>query len=235
MRHERFQQRLIATFILFRSKAIKHQRSSELGLTLMENLVAIVMITIFISLLTPPILLAVATRIQNRRAEQAMLIAQQEIDRVRRIVETGSYVDSCSTVASYTVNSIDCLPPADSSITALSSIANAAAPNSICSFTCTSAPNSRRAVLTSSGEFFVQSFREPGQALNGQVVAFRVGVRVYHRVAEGNLGSLNTDPASIQLTQGLGEQTYSPLAVLFTDFVRGDLTGSLDRYRSFLR
>ena len=64
--------------------------TSEKGLTLIECLVAIVIISITVVAITPPIFVATASRIQSRRAEQANQIAQSEIDRIRAIVERGS-------------------------------------------------------------------------------------------------------------------------------------------------
>jgi prepilin-type N-terminal cleavage/methylation domain-containing protein len=59
------------------------------GLTLLECLVAIVVISITVVAITPPIFVATASRIQARRAEQANQIAQAEVDRVRVLMERG--------------------------------------------------------------------------------------------------------------------------------------------------
>ena len=60
---------------------------SDQGLTLIECLVAIVVISITVVAITPPIFVATASRIQSRRAEQANQIAQAEVDRVRVVME----------------------------------------------------------------------------------------------------------------------------------------------------
>lgn len=57
------------------------------GLTLIECLVAIVVIAITVVAITPPIFVATASRIQSRRVEQANQIAQAEVDRVRVVME----------------------------------------------------------------------------------------------------------------------------------------------------
>jgi type II secretory pathway pseudopilin PulG len=69
---------------------------TESGLTLIEGLIAIMVISITVIAITPPILWATATRVQNRRAEQALQIAQGEIDRVRTLVERGVSTASLS-------------------------------------------------------------------------------------------------------------------------------------------
>jgi type II secretory pathway pseudopilin PulG len=206
------------------------KKTSEQGLTLLETLVGILVITIVLAASTPPILIAAATRIQNRNAEQAFQIAQQEVDRVRLLMEQGDYADAN-------------LPPADSSITDPNNIKNVSAPTTSCNKPCT--PTTPTQAIQD-GDFLIQTFRETGvreQQVgadpdgNNQVIAFRMGVRVYSNAAIQNLangGSLEKEAASLQMTDGLGQQRQKPLAVLYTDFVRGDLTLSLQGYRNFL-
>jgi hypothetical protein len=64
-------------------------------------------------------------------------------------------------------------------------------------------------------------------------MAFRLGVRVYAKNAQQNLGSLKKEAASLQMTGGLGRQQTQPLAVLYADFARPDLTLSLETYRKY--
>jgi type II secretory pathway pseudopilin PulG len=211
------------------------KKSSEQGLTLMEALVGILIITIVLSASAPPILLAAATRIQNSRAEKAIQIAQGEIDRVRLLMEQGNYVNAD-------------LPPEDGSIADPDDIQEADPPTSSCLKPCT--PSSiTQAVEQKLYEepFLVQTFREPGVREleigsdpdgNNQVIAFRMGVRVYSRAAISTLedgGTLEGDKAALQITSGLGEQSQKPLAVLYADLVRGDMSLSLEGYRRFLR
>ena len=74
---------------LLRSPSAK----SVQGLTLIECLVAIVIISITVVAITPPIFVATASRIQARRAEQTSQIAQAEVDRVRVLMERGKLVE----------------------------------------------------------------------------------------------------------------------------------------------
>jgi len=72
------------------TKASKSRsKSSVAGFTLIESLVAIIIISITVVAISPPIFWATGTRVQNRRAEQALSIAQGTIDRVRAKVERG--------------------------------------------------------------------------------------------------------------------------------------------------
>ncbi|OKH22560.1 hypothetical protein NIES593_12255 [Hydrococcus rivularis NIES-593] len=206
------------------------QKRSEQGLTLLETLVGILVISLVLAASAPPILLAAATRIQNQRAEQAMQIAQREIDRVRLIVERED-----------TVN--DDLPPVDTSITNPNNLKNVGAPTAICTTSCTVTQARQE------GDFLIQVFREPGVKetdirspdptpnTEDQVIAFRMGVRVYSLAAINTLtsgGTLEKEAASLQMTGGPGQQTNRPLAVLYADFARGDLTLSLEGYKKFL-
>jgi hypothetical protein len=96
------------------------------------------------------------------------------------------------------------------------------------------------------GDFLIQTFRDPGiseadagntnsSASNAQIIAFRMGVRVYSKFAKENLGSLETEAVALGMTQSIGQQNKRPLAILYTDFVRGDVTLSLQGYRKFLQ
>ncbi|MBD1911292.1 MULTISPECIES: type II secretion system protein [unclassified Leptolyngbya] len=60
--------------------------STEAGLTLLECLIAIAVIGITASLILPPLFLSAGTRVQNRRAEQAFQLAQEEINRLQSMV-----------------------------------------------------------------------------------------------------------------------------------------------------
>ena len=72
------------------TKASKSRsKSSVSGFTLIESLVAIIIVSITVVAISPPIFWATGTRVQNRRAEQALSIAQSTIDQVRARVERG--------------------------------------------------------------------------------------------------------------------------------------------------
>lgn len=217
----------------------RHNRRSEQGLTLMESLVAILMISAVMVAITPPIFLAVATRVQNRRAEQAIQLAHGQIDQVRVLMEQG-------------VTNEKQLP-----INAGNDIANVPAIQDIHSelqstnFECSTyddnydPENPTQLSATTAlptdingdcnADFLVQIFRTNDKTLpdNPVPLVFRMGVRVYSIVAKGNTGSLKTTKASLQLTTGEGQQTQYPLSVMYTTLSRSDVSGSLELYKSF--
>lgn len=220
--------------IFLMKKHKKYGKRSEEGLTILESLVGILVITLVLAASMPPILMAAATRVQNKRAEQAIQIAQQEVDRVRLLVEQGDYRN-------------DELPPAISGLTNPNRLKDMFPPTSVCSTIPCSPTQPSQAKRSEDGNFIVQIFRDPGVSdpqirdlstpSQPQILAFRIGVRVYSKAAEQNLlsGRLVTDAAPLRVTDSIAQQTERPLAVLYADFARGDLTPSLRRYREFLQ
>jgi len=224
------------------------QKNSNSGMSLMEALVAMVLISVMVVVTTPPLLLAMATRIQTRRTETAVTLAQKELERIRLIVDTGTYTNGM-------------LPPqarnsGNTNITTPGNISQTRPPTSIrntptCTVVNTSCDpsNDSQAWWTDdSQEFFVQTFRTTGVQQNGQIVVFRMGIRVYSKVSQQDLANLRTEAAPMYLTRGAGERTVVtrngtnisakqsqfPLAVIYADFSRGDLIGSLQRYHQFI-
>lgn len=232
---------------------LRGRSQSESGLTLMESIVVIAIISIMAALTTPPLILAMASRIQARRAEMAMDIAQKEIERVRLLVDRGEY----TRVNLPDVGEND----SGTTITDIQELPNVAPPNRIVGIPIcgvpiqnpcqTGGPQHDRAWWSPSREFFIQAFRDPGVDLNpptGAPVAFRMGVRVYSKAAAEDINQLQTQIAPLYLSSGAGERAkvrhngtfitaknrQFPLAVVYADMVRGDLVGTLERYRQLV-
>ncbi len=228
-------------------------RHPDRGLTLIEGLVAIIIVSITLVSITPPIFWATGTRVQNRRAEQALQLAQGEIDRVRTVMDQGKAT-------------INLLPPVPSALTDNNlRSANIAAPTipkdtNVVTVNpqCTNlddgkAPDSTQKYLQVNTDpnpenakdckanFLVQTFRSKGIDENGGdpnttgliPVGFVMGVRVYSIVAESNLkaGKGLTEQASLKGTNGLGNQLTRPLAVQYSTIVRSNASQNLDIYR----
>ena len=219
-------QKLLEPGLMVRSNQLRRKsgqkNTSEQGLTLLECLVAIGVIAVVVTAFTPQIFLAVATQVQNRRAEQALQLAQGEVDRVRRTVELGSYNDETD------------LPPKGGSDTKRQS-----APSS----STTLQPNKQFSSSPSVGvdidvngdgtkDFIVQTFRSPGIERSGRTTAFDLGVRVY--AFTSNTGTFENPPtssASLKLTSALGQQQRKPLAMIYTSVAQSDNRNSLCKYR----
>ncbi|MCL1471496.1 prepilin-type N-terminal cleavage/methylation domain-containing protein [Argonema antarcticum] len=207
-------------------------RSSQSGFSLLEVLVAIAVAAVVISVFTPPIFLAVGTRIQNRRAEQSIQLAQGEIDRVRRLVEQGAYLESSSP---YNPNS---LPPSIGT-----GDVKAFGPPTTYTDEPTQINASKGLRVDANGDgtkdFLVQVFRDTGvvRPVNGvpRTFAFNMGVRIYADAATQNIGQLAVPnkAASLGLTTAIGSQKRLPLSMLYTTVVRSDVDHSLCDYHQF--
>lgn len=226
--------------ISFFKKPTTNLKIEAQGFTLIESLMGILVISVVAVTITPPIVVSTAARVQNRRAEQAMQVAQAEIDRVRVFVEQGG---------TYTAK----LPPVPSGTIPDSNIAKVTAPT-----TFVTAPIVGGKIDTDKSrelandttkafgvdvdkdaqvDYYVQIFRDNNvnaiPAGTTTLVAFQLGVRVYSKVAK--VGSLQIDTASLKFTTSLGSQESSPLAVAYTTVARSDATTvSLDKYKQYL-
>ncbi len=223
---------------------------SEEGLTLIECLVAIFVLSAVIISMTPPIMLAVATRAQNRKAEQALQIAHGAIDQVRVLVEKGNFnsnqipssignvADLTTIPAPYVVYPY--LQSSNSSCSTFDTASPAAANPP------TPVPFNTVVPVDVTGDcqpaFLMQTFSNQinGTTINGPdgnpvPIAFTMGVRVYSYEALNAITSntAQTQQASLQLTTGLGNQQVQPLAVLYTDITQADQNISLGKYSCF--
>jgi len=208
----------------------KHGRSANAGLTLIECLVAIVVIAATAASIGPMMVFSVATRVQNQRTEQALQIAQAEVDKVRLVVEQGGdYGDRLNNLKLFRVNA--------------ASIAEVPAPNAFIDSTAsvTSERQARRIDIDGDGtsDFAIQLFRTPGIELPSQTagvtastpVVFDYGVRVYDdAAAEQNITSLTASTTSLGFTSGEGDRGRQPLAVLYGQMGQGDRDASLCQY-----
>jgi type II secretory pathway pseudopilin PulG len=215
------QVRLLKTYIELQKLA---RKNSQEGFTIIESLMAIIVVTVLLVGITPPIFLAVGTRVQNQRAEQAMQLAQLEIDRVRVLMERGDFA-------------VDQLPPSGGAGRA----EDVAAPQNFSATSCGTDTGSSPTCSVDVNEkipgadFYIQRFRTRELLNGGQVIAFNMGVRVYSSAAAQNPFPKGTEEASLKMTSADGSQRRLPLAVIYTVMASSDDEGSLGRYRDMLR
>ncbi|MBE9029235.1 type II secretion system protein [filamentous cyanobacterium LEGE 11480] len=240
----RLQQRL-ALNLLTRSQPSNRACVND-GFTLIESLVAIVIIAVTIVSITPPIFWATATRVQNRRAEQAVQIAQGEVDRVRAVVERKTAT-------------LEQLPPESGSG---SLKPDAAAPNNVIpagtklrsqvpgcnvddgnqtvsvgdAILVDTDPEPVGSATPCAPEFLVQTFRGnglPNTTATTVPDGFVMGVRVYSIIAEDSIrgGTAKAEAGSLRSTNGLGSQKTRPLTVLYSTVVKSNRSDGLGIYR----
>jgi type II secretory pathway pseudopilin PulG len=231
-------------------------QNTQQGLTIMECLVAIMLIALTIAMVTPPLLIATASRVQTRRGEQAQQVAQDEVDRVNTLVQRGLHQNSSL--------------PADAAQTSLKNIGP---PTKIVNFLET--PRSTTSVCPTLSrpnpyasypryadqplavtdalpidvdgdcdpDFFMQVIRNGSQYTTAEAqkasttqrpARFDLGVRVYADLIDTNKtlasGRLKTDPASLGLTIGQGQQATNPLAVVYKTLSWGERSEVLCQY-----
>ncbi|MBF2088651.1 MAG: type II secretion system protein [Synechococcales cyanobacterium K44_A2020_017] len=212
-------------------------RPSESGLTIIESLVAIIMIGIVGAMITPPIVIAVATRLQNQRTQQAYQIAQGEFDRVRGMVNNGRHEPAALPVAvgngpladqgppTGTVNQLQSIDPGCNSYNGGQLPANRALPIDITG--------------DCEPDFIMQVFRNNGvvsdREQNGlnRPTNFYMAVRVYAVLDNPvNWGDLETEEAGLGFTSGDSSQSTRPLAVINTQVNWSDTRDSLCEFHS---
>lgn len=222
---------MLRSFLL---KALSHQSGKERGLTLVEVIASVVMLGIAFAAAAPPLALSAASRIQNRRIQQASALAQQEIDRVKALLlRTQGVNENLET---------GLIPPE----TAQADINATPAPTIFLD----SDANGRGDLDTTTealgvdldedddDDFFIQLIRSPGVRLQrgniGQVGIFTMVVRVYDASAAENLGNLQTQPVSATLTNTLNGPRTMPLVVSSAVISQSDAGLSIDNLRDFI-
>ena len=201
------------------------EKRLEQGLTILECLVAVVVVSVVTASMTPPILVAVATRLQNQRAEQAFQLAQAEIDRVRLMLERGDY-------------STADLPPVSAT-----SVRATSAPEGYVTAPTPITVTKGLAVDVDKdniNDFVVQVFRSAGEKISTddtRPITFEMGVRVYSsRAFQGaSKPTLQTDPAPLTFTNGEGYQRTRPLSVIYTRLTQSDIKESFEGYQKSLK
>lgn len=225
-------------------KPIKPYKGEE-GLTLIESLVGIMVVTVIITLITPPLIIAYASRLQNYRADQAMKLAQGEIERVRIQIERGDYdatklPPSLAQTGAFN-GDLDGIPAVDTNVKPPDD-----SKENLIKYSCPqlnvmgSDPNAVRrfCVVDINGDgiwdLAVQSFRSSTppvtyEQANNKPVAFLMGVRVYSRGSiDANV--LTPYPGRKTVSLGLknGQSVSLPLVTRYVPIVKSDL--NISRY-----
>lgn len=210
---------------------------------------AIAVIALTTAMITPPLFLAAATRMQNQRAEQAMQIAQGEVDRVRFLVERQQHDPArLPALETGTTANLDAIPAPTNFTSEVQATVQQA--GQTCSYNGQQVPTTYALLVDTTGDcqadFAVQTVRlnetipagerseTTGDGKRNRPSSFCMVVRVYGKPAIENVqnsGTLTTTPASLQFTTGEGDQSKQPLAVLTTPITWSDRGFSADTFR----
>lgn len=193
----------------------------EAGFTLVECIMAIVVLGIVGAAIAPMLVISVATRINSQKSEQALQLAQGEIDRVRVLMERGEGDSVEMPPATGDNSEVDSVSAPDTLEAALADI---------------DAVTDARAIDIdgdTESDFAIQSYTTKTDYEDGLPQVFDLGVRVYDARAFTSGESLGTDEASLTLTSGSGNRTQLPLAVLATRVVFSENGQSFCNYTDF--
>lgn len=205
----------------------------ESGLTLIECLVAIIIIGLTVGAVTPALVISVASRVQSQKAAQALEIAQAEIDQIRTLVERGDDAALSAVQASVPFVAI---AGAITHSTAAQVPIPTAAPVAVAAYD--SHTKTKEIDIDGDGEadYAAQIFRVANDS--SASTAFTMGVRVYDYDAATEFASLDdSDPtrtARLGVTGSRGERDRLPLASLYTSIVRGEDSDSLCNYIEYV-
>lgn len=217
------------------------RKATEQGVTLMECLVAMMVAAVIVTAISPALLIAFASRVQNYKADQAMKFAQGEIDRVRSVIEKGDYSGNWTEqlpprispeVGAFNadLNQVGAPQPSQNmGACPQLNVQGSAQPTTWCTVD-----------INGDGDWDlgVQTFRSntPSTAYasaGNRPVAFVMGVRVYSKTALTSSPSRLINPpgrktASLGLTAG--ESLSLPLITRYEPIVRSDLPTSRAAY-----
>jgi prepilin-type N-terminal cleavage/methylation domain-containing protein len=187
-------------------------QSQDGGYTIIESLVAMIVVSVLMIAIAPVMAFSVATRVQARRVELATQAARAYIDALR----TGALTDDAPSPPGFPVQDTSTLPyyhpaPAGSS-------------NLYC------INLDQTAGCTSSTDFFVQgAWQNPTNPLDPTTTGYELTVRVYRADAFSSAGAMKTEQQSVA-NSGLGDPK-APLAVMKTQ-IPPTTQGGASAYRS---
>jgi prepilin-type N-terminal cleavage/methylation domain-containing protein len=218
--------------------------ASQSGFTIIESLVAIIVVTILMIGLAPVITLSVATRVQARRVEQATQAARSYLDGVRTGAIAFGPTDADDEEGTHGAITEDKAGDADDNLNKVPAPTKAA-PNCAANQYC-SQPTQNDAVFycvdgdeddqcNSFQDFIIQAFGKiptQGGAPNRIYQSYKLGVRVYRADAFTSdfTQGFEKDAPQSSFTGGIGlSPNQAPLVIMSTEVVVEE--GNLPEYR----
>ncbi|MBW4430676.1 MAG: hormogonium polysaccharide secretion pseudopilin HpsB [Pelatocladus maniniholoensis HA4357-MV3] len=198
----------------------KITQSNQRGFTIIESLIALLVVSILLAAIAPVITLAVATRVQSRQVELASQAARTYIDGVR----TGK-IDAPTSTGSDTLNAYTA-PTTTGTLTCPTSTN----PNAYCtaptgtSLYCVNFDSTDGCQNSSLTDMVIQAFRYNPTSGSTAANGYSLGIRVYRAdafklsttLSRNNAGGNNEKVTQNSFTGGAGQRT-SPLVEMITD------------------
>ncbi|MEH2210154.1 hormogonium polysaccharide secretion pseudopilin HpsB [Nostoc sp.] len=188
-------------------------QSNESGFTIIESLVAILVVAILLVAIAPVLVMSTATRVQAKRVELATGAAKAFIDAIKSKTISDPTINvtlAASTSRNVSSSSSDYL------------LSSTSAPTARTGLYCFNKNGSLSNPDCTSDLFYIQAIRVAvtgSDADKGQ--GYRLGVRVYRSDAEfGSLTAGSSGKTAATFTGGLGNRK-APLVEMTTEIVRG--------------
>jgi prepilin-type N-terminal cleavage/methylation domain-containing protein len=183
--------------------------SSESGFTIIESLIAMLVVTILLTAVAPVIVLATASRVQARRIELGTLAARSYIDGVR----TSAIAAPASTSTGVKLDEFS--PPSVGSLTCSANAYCTLPDTPANTLYCIDGNNDGVCSLNNSKDLLIQAFRY-NTASTDATTGYQLGVRIYRADGFNSDGSLRKAPSKqATFTGGLGDRK-APLVEMTT-------------------
>ncbi|MUL36941.1 hormogonium polysaccharide secretion pseudopilin HpsB [Gloeocapsopsis dulcis] len=193
---------------------IKHRvkqylaQNSQSGFTIIESLMAVIVVGILMSAIAPAIALSVATRVQARRVELASQAARTYIDGIRSGTITPPSTTIERSTTQYFLDSVD--PPTASAA-------------GLASLHCVSLDETSGCSSTSSKDLVIQAVRSVTSTSTDADKGYRLGLRVYRADAFSDSTALQKGTKQATFTGGLGDRK-KPLVEMTTEITTAKTT-----------
>jgi len=205
-------------------------QSSQSGFTIIESLMAVVVVSILMAAIAPAIALSVATRVQAKRIEQASQAARAYVDGVK----AGTITAPSHSVTGSAINGVD-PPTSTGSLTCTAPTpptTTPATPTATTNYYCTENTTTLNlycingdaeagCTTNSVNDLIIQSFRTN----NDQ--NYKLGVRVYRVDGFKTSGAFDAGGQQATFTGGLGK-LKAPLLQMTTE-----ITGNQPKYQEY--
>ena len=209
---------------------IRRSASPSQGLTLIETLVAILVMALITSAIAVPLLLSVGTRVRNQEIEQGIQVGRRQIEQARiqmvnwdGVLSDGDLIDDIPILADTT--------DFDGTV---GSAADVRPPTNVCETTGVTGGTETCPTNTvqymrgfdfdedGAWDYYVQAYRTNETIVGGETQSFDLGVRVYPQDVVKTDGAiitpLKTEPDTSPLSSG--RKNDVPLVSLYTSLYR---------------
>ena len=221
----------------------KHPESDrESGLTLIEALMAVLILAVVIGSIAPPLVIAVSTRVRNREVEQSLQVSRKHIEDIRIALLNNSWDGDPDTIPSGVPKLASASDYSSGSVPYPPDLTQIKPPSDVCTTpgvpsgteACDSALDMQGFDFDKDGkvDFFVQAFRANQCSTADEIFAFDVGVRVYPYDVVKTDGTLVSSITNEDQGAAFADRrnNNAPLSSGYTTLIRTEATFGLTNY-----